>query len=37
MMNFFDPANEPERFQWIDTETNQLYWLTKEELESKNG
>lgn len=26
-----------ERFQWIDPESNQLYWLTKEELEAKNS
>jgi hypothetical protein len=35
-MELFNPANEPERFQWVD-EHNQLHWLTKEELDEKNG
>jgi hypothetical protein len=35
----FDPSKEPERLQWVDPETNQLYWLTAEELveKGKNG
>lgn len=29
--------NVEEKFQWIDPETNQLHWLTAEELKAKNG